>query len=140
MDNPPYELSLSRGLDRAAARSHMGKGGIGLVQCRPADMKAEGDAVRKGNSAKPVAVMLDTCVWLDLAQPINEPLLAALEQIVHLKDIELMVPQIVRDSSPAISRGSSRTAVGASLLRSSERVVPCRRTRTRGSARRPSMS
>ncbi|HEY5064446.1 MAG TPA: PIN domain-containing protein [Xanthobacteraceae bacterium] len=61
--------------------------------------------------------MLDTCVWLDLAQPINEPLLAALEQIVHLEDIELLVPQIVRDelarNKPRIIRESGRSVAGA---------------------------
>lgn len=81
--------------------------------------------MRRGNSAKPVAAMLDTCVWLDLAQPINEPLLAALEQIVHLKDIELLVPQIVRDefarNKPRIIKESGRS-VAAALKRAKSAV------------------
>jgi hypothetical protein len=73
--------------------------------------------VLRGNSAKPVAIMLDTCVWLDLAQPVNEPLLAALEQIVELKHIELLVPQIVRDefarNKPRIIKESGRSITAA---------------------------
>jgi hypothetical protein len=94
------------------------------------------DAVR-GNSAKPVAVMLDTCVWLDLAQPINEPLLAALEQIVHLNDIELLVPQIVRDefarNKPRIIKESGRSVAGA-LKRASSAVSSYNNKRKRNTA------
>jgi hypothetical protein len=73
--------------------------------------------VRTGNSVKPVAILLDTCVWLDLAQPINEPLLTALEQIAHLKEIELLVPQIVQDefarNKPKIIKESGRSIASA---------------------------
>lgn len=93
--------------------------------------------MRKGNSAKPVAVMLDTCVWLDLAQPINEPLLAALEQIVHLKDIELLVPQIVRDefarNKPRIIKESSR-GVTAALKRARSAISSYDNKRKRATA------
>jgi hypothetical protein len=81
--------------------------------------------------------MLDTCVWLDLAQPINEPLLAALEQIVHLKDIELLVPQIVRDefarNKPRIIKESGRS-VAAALKRASSAVSSYKDARKRATA------
>jgi hypothetical protein len=46
----------------------------------------------------PVRVLLDTCVWLDLAKEHkDQPLLGALEALVHQKRIELVVPKIVQD-------------------------------------------
>lgn len=81
--------------------------------------------------------MLDTCVWLDLAQPINEPLLAALEQIVQLEDIEILVPQLVRDefarNKPRIIKESGRS-VAAALKRASSAVSSYKDARKRATA------
>lgn len=47
---------------------------------------------------KPVFLVVDTCVWLDLAKDhTQEPLLSALEELVHMNFISLIVPQIVLD-------------------------------------------
>lgn len=61
--------------------------------------------------------MLDTCVWIDLAAiHSNEPLLAALEQMCHLKEVDLIVPQLVRDefarNKPRVIKESGRSVLG----------------------------
>lgn len=46
----------------------------------------------------PARLFLDTCVWLDLAgSEANDPLLAAVETLCKQRDIELAVPQIIKD-------------------------------------------
>jgi hypothetical protein len=77
----------------------------------------ERSAVAKGNSKKTVGFMLDTCVWIDLASVhANEPLLAALEQMCQLKEIDLLVPQIVRDefarNKPRVIKESGKSVAG----------------------------
>lgn len=43
-------------------------------------------------------LMVDTCVWLDLAKDYREqPVIGALEDLVRTHDIELLVPQVVLD-------------------------------------------
>jgi hypothetical protein len=50
------------------------------------------------DSATPVLLLLDTCVWLDLASSyVNEPLLAAIVTLHSQKIVDVVVPQIVRD-------------------------------------------
>jgi PIN domain len=45
-----------------------------------------------------VGLLLDTCVWIDLATNYgNEPLLSALESLCRQHVIDLIVPQLVRD-------------------------------------------
>ncbi len=52
----------------------------------------------RADALSPAGLVLDTCVWLDLAgNHQNEPLLAALEMLCGEHVIDLIVPQIVRD-------------------------------------------
>ena len=52
----------------------------------------------RADPVSPVGLVLDTCVWLDLAgNHQNEPLLGALETLCREHVIDLIVPQIVRD-------------------------------------------
>jgi hypothetical protein len=65
----------------------------------------------------PVRVLLDTCVWLDLAKEHkDQPLLGALEALVHQKRIELVVPRIVKDE---FDRNKGRVAEEATRSLSS---------------------
>jgi len=53
---------------------------------------------RPAGEPRPVGLLLDTCVWLDLAGNLgNEPLLSALESLCCQHIIDLIVPQLVRD-------------------------------------------
>lgn len=53
---------------------------------------------QRGDPITPVRLVLDTCVWLDLAgSEANEPLLGALETLCRQHVIDIVVPQIVRD-------------------------------------------
>src|SRR4051812_7502308 len=41
-------------------------------------------------------ILVDTCVWLDLAKdPDQQPLLSVLEELVKLNEVRLIVPRIV---------------------------------------------
>jgi PIN domain len=43
-------------------------------------------------------ILIDTCVWLDLAKDYQQqPILTALEELIRLGDIELILPRTVRD-------------------------------------------
>jgi hypothetical protein len=72
----------------------------------------------KGKSckaARPLHLLIDTCVWLDLAKDYRQlPLLSALEELVRQGEVILIVPDIVRDSSHATRRGLRRRAGAAS--------------------------
>jgi PIN domain-containing protein len=47
---------------------------------------------------KPVFLVVDTCVWLDLAKDYSqEPLLSALEDLVRMNFVSLIIPKIVVD-------------------------------------------
>jgi hypothetical protein len=64
-----------------------------------------------------VELLLDTCVWLDLAgNQGNEPLLSALESLCSQHAIHLFVPQLVRDefarNKDRIVKESGRTLSG----------------------------
>lgn len=49
----------------------------------------------RADPVSPVGLVLDTCVWLDLAgNHQNEPLLGALETLCREHVIDLIVPQI----------------------------------------------
>ena len=53
---------------------------------------------KRPRASQPVGLLLDTCVWLDLAgNYTNEPLLAALESLCSRDVIDLIVPQRVLD-------------------------------------------
>lgn len=59
-------------------------------------------------------LLLDTCVWLDLAKnPADEPIISALEELVETGKIELIVPDLVK----------------AEFARNKERVVKSNRQR-----------
>lgn len=50
----------------------------------------------------PVRVLVDTCVWLDLAKDhTQQPLLAALEDLIKVGEIELIAPRIVLEEFAA---------------------------------------
>ncbi|MGH6740349.1 MAG: PIN domain-containing protein [Bradyrhizobium sp.] len=75
-------------------------------------------AKRTVREARPVGLVLDTCVWLDLAQQhTNEPLLAALEQLCRQHTVDLIVPQLVRDefarNKERVIRDSGKSLSGA---------------------------
>jgi hypothetical protein len=62
-------------------------------------------------------LLLDTCVWLDLAgSDANEPLLGALETLHRQQAINIVVPQIVRDefanNKDRVMRESGRSLAG----------------------------
>ena len=72
----------------------------------------------RGDPVTPVRLVLDTCVWLDLAgNDANEPLLGALETLSHQHVIDLAVPQIFRDefanNQDRVIRESGRSLDGA---------------------------
>ena len=51
-------------------------------------------------------ILIDTCVWLDMAKDYRQkPMLAALEQLVRMDEVSLVVPQIVVDE---IARNKTR--------------------------------
>jgi hypothetical protein len=67
---------------------------------------------------RPVGLLLDTCVWIDLAANHgNEPLLSALESLCRQHVINLIVPELVRDefvrNRERIIKESGRSLAGA---------------------------
>ena len=43
-------------------------------------------------------ILIDTCVWLDLAKDYQQqPILTALEELIRLGDIELVLPRTILD-------------------------------------------
>ena len=71
-------------------------------------------------------MVIDTCVWLDLAQNYNQqPLLSALEELVRMNFIHLIVPEIVTDelarNKERVIEESGRNIV--STLRRAKEVV-----------------
>ena len=56
----------------------------------------------------PLRVLVDTCVWLDIAKGYRQKtLLGALEELVRAGKVELIVPQVVRDE---FARNKTRIA------------------------------
>lgn len=56
-------------------------------------------------------ILIDTCVWLDLAKDYrNQPVIAALEDVIGGGEIELIVPQVVIDE---FARNKDRVATDA---------------------------
>lgn len=73
---------------------------------------------RPASESRAVGLLLDTCVWLDLAgNHANEPLLSALESLCRQHVIDLIVPQLVRDefarNKERIIKESGRSLSGA---------------------------
>jgi hypothetical protein len=73
---------------------------------------------RPAGESRPVGLLMDTCVWLDLAgNHGNEPLLSAVESLCRQHVIELIVPQLVRDefarNRERIIKESGRSLSGA---------------------------
>lgn len=71
----------------------------------------------RGDPVTPVRLLLDTCVWLDLAgNNSNEPLLGALETLYRQHVIDIVVPQTVRDefanNKDRVIRESGRSLAG----------------------------
>jgi hypothetical protein len=53
---------------------------------------------RQPQDGQPVRVLADTCVWLDIAKDYRQKtLLSALEELVRIGEVELIIPQVVRD-------------------------------------------
>ena len=56
----------------------------------------------------PLRVLADTCVWLDIAKDYRQKsLLSALEELLRIGEVELIVPQVVRDE---FARNKTRIA------------------------------
>ena len=73
---------------------------------------------KRPRASQPVGLLLDTCVWLDLAgNYTNEPLLAALESLCSRDVIDLIVPQRVLDefarNKERVIKESNRSLSGA---------------------------
>jgi PIN domain len=60
-------------------------------------------------------ILIDTCVWLDLAKDYQQqPILAALEELIRLEEVELILPRTIlkefaRNRAPIIEE-SQRAA------------------------------
>jgi hypothetical protein len=72
----------------------------------------------RADPVSPLGLVLDTCVWLDLAgNHQNEPLLGALETLCREHVIDLIVPEIVREefarNKGRIVKESGRSLAGA---------------------------
>lgn len=81
-------------------------------------MKMTKQKKERGDPVTPVRLLLDTCVWLDLADSDDhEPLLGALETLCSQHVIDIVVPQIVRDefarNKDRVIRESGRSLAGA---------------------------
>ena len=51
-------------------------------------------------------LLIDTCVWIDLAKYYREqPVISALEDLIAARQIKLVVPQVVLDESAEIKGG-----------------------------------
>jgi hypothetical protein len=62
----------------------------------------------ENEDGQPVGVLADTCVWLDIAKDYRQKtLLSALEELVSIGELELVVPQVVRDE---FARNKGRVA------------------------------
>ncbi|MGE0769427.1 MAG: PIN domain-containing protein [Hyphomicrobiaceae bacterium] len=56
----------------------------------------------------PLRVLADTCVWLDIAKDYRQKtLISALEELVRIGEVELIVPQVVREE---FARNKARVA------------------------------
>ncbi len=70
-----------------------------------------------GGQIIPVRLLLDTCVWLDMAgNEANEPLLGALETLCDQQIVKVVVPSLVRDefyrNKERVARESGRSLAG----------------------------
>jgi hypothetical protein len=53
-------------------------------------------AVRRREKNSLFKILIDTCVWLDLAKDYQQqPILTALEELIRMGDIELILPRTV---------------------------------------------
>jgi hypothetical protein len=102
---------------RSVINSHFGKLSPELLRGQDvgSEMAMQGKA--RGDPVTPVRILLDTCVWLDLAgSDANEPLLGALEALCRQHVIDIVVPQIVRDefanNKDRVIRESGRSLAG----------------------------
>jgi hypothetical protein len=70
--------------------------------------------VRRREKNSLFKILIDTCVWLDLAKDYQQqPILTALEELIRMGDIELILPRTVLDESPATKAASSKRAAAA---------------------------
>ena len=59
-------------------------------------------------------ILIDTCVWLDLAKDYQQqPILTALEELIRMGDIELILPRTVLDEFARNKAASSKRAAAA---------------------------
>src|SRR5450631_1673742 len=86
----------------------------------------------------PIVLMIDTCVWLDLAKDFGQrSLLAALEELVRMGQISLLTPQLVieefRRNRDRIVEESGRS-IGSTLRRAKEMLGKLGDEKERGEA------
>jgi hypothetical protein len=61
-------------------------------------------AVRRREKNSVFKILIDTCVWLDLAKDYQQqPILTALEELIRMGDIELILPRTVKGN--VVQRG-----------------------------------
>jgi hypothetical protein len=61
-------------------------------------------AVRRREKNSLFKILIDTCVWLDLAKDYQQqPILTALEELIRMGDIELILPRTVKGN--VVQRG-----------------------------------
>jgi hypothetical protein len=54
--------------------------------------------MKNGNNSRVFRVLIDTCVWLDLARDYKQqPLLTALEELIRQGDVSLVLPRVIVD-------------------------------------------
>jgi hypothetical protein len=70
--------------------------------------KPDRDPSKRRKGEIPLRILVDTCVWLDIAKDYRQKtLLGALEDLVRAGKVELIVPQVVQDE---FARNKSRIA------------------------------
>src|SRR6202040_119065 len=62
--------------------------------------------MENGNKSRVLGILIDTCVWLDLAKDYQQqPILTALEELIRQGDISLLLPRTIVDE---FARNKSR--------------------------------
>jgi predicted nucleic acid-binding protein len=78
------------------------------------------DAAAPAPTTQQFRILIDTCVWLDLARDYHQQAqLGILEELIELGEISLIVPRVIVDEFARIGRASLTTAAVVSPPRSS---------------------
>jgi hypothetical protein len=82
---------------------------------------------RRAQRRPPVFLVIDTCVWLDLAKDYSQqPLLAALEELVRIGQVSLVTPKLVIDefnrNKERVVEDSGRS-IGSTMRRAKEMLT-----------------